>query len=153
MRLVIVSVGRWKSGPERELFARYVERCPWRIDLLELVLKRTAPASGLRAAEAELMLPHVAGPAPVVVLDERGRLQSSADIAQSLGEWRDRAAGPVRFVVGGADGVEPRLSERADAVWSFGRVTWPHLLVRVLLAEQLYRAASILAGHPYHRDG
>ncbi len=153
MRVVVVGIGRWSSGPERELFERYAARCAWRLDLIELVLKRPVPPGRMRAAEAELIAPHVAGSSPVVVLDEGGRLVSSLEIAQSLGAWRDAAAGPVRFVIGGADGIEARLRARADAAWALGRVTWPHLLVRALLAEQLYRAGSILAGHPYHRAG
>lgn len=151
MHIAIVAVGRFKRGPEQDLFARYVARCPWQIDLHEVVLKKAVAATRVRAAESRLLAAHLDGPRPVVVLDERGRLPSSADIAETLGRWRDDGRGGARFVIGGADGVDECLRQRADALWAFGRLTWPHLMVRALLAEQLYRAASLLAGHPYHR--
>ena len=151
MHIDIVAVGRFKRGPEAALYERYVARCPWRIDLHEVVLKKAVAATQVRAAESRLLAEHLDGSRPVVVLDERGRLPASADIAATLGRWRDDARGGARFVIGGADGVDDELRGRADAVWAFGRLTWPHLMVRALLAEQLYRAASLLAGHPYHR--
>jgi 23S rRNA (pseudouridine1915-N3)-methyltransferase len=87
----------------------------------------------------------------ICTMDERGRVMSSPDFAKMLGTWRDQGRQDVSFVIGGADGIDPALRDRADASLSFGKMVWPHMLVRVMLAEQLYRAASILSGGPYHR--
>ena len=151
MRVVVLSPGRFKRGPEKELFDRYRERCPWKIELVELALKREVPAGELRAAESRLIEARLPAGRPVVLLDEAGELATSDQLAARLGRWRDEGAGGAAFVIGGADGVDDDLRRRADWRLALGRLTWPHLLVRAMLAEQLYRAAAILAGHPYHR--
>jgi 23S rRNA (pseudouridine1915-N3)-methyltransferase len=153
VHVVVLSPGRFKRGPEQELFERYRDRCPWTIELVELALKRDVAKGELRAAESRLIESRLPADRPVVLLDERGELATSADVARRLGRWRDAGAGGVSFVIGGADGVDDDLGRRADWRLALGRLTWPHLLVRALLAEQLYRSASILAGHPYHRGG
>ena len=152
MELVVLSPGRFRRGPERELFERYRARCPWRLELIELALKRDVAKCETRAAEARLITARLASGRPLVVLDEGGELATSAQLARRLGDWRDAGTGGASFVIGGADGVDPPLRRRADWCLALGRLTWPHLMVRAMLAEQLYRAASILAGHPYHRD-
>jgi 23S rRNA (pseudouridine1915-N3)-methyltransferase len=149
----VLSPGRFKRGPEQELFARYVKRCPWEIALVELALKRGVAATELRAAESRLIESRLPQGRPLVLLDEAGELATSELLADRLGRWRDAGTGGAAFVVGGADGVDDALKRRADWRLALGRLTWPHLLVRAMLAEQLYRAASILAGHPYHRGG
>ena len=106
---------------------------------------------GGMAAEADLLMRAVPVGAVTVCLDERGRLLSSPDFAAQLGLWRDGGRQDVAFVIGGADGIDPALRARANMAISFGQMVWPHMLVRVMLAEQLYRAATILAGGPYHR--
>lgn len=106
----------------------------------------------MKAREAELILAAVPPGALLVALDERGRPWSSRELAERLAAWRDRGVTTLAFAIGGADGLGPAVIERADAVVSLGAMTWPHLLVRSLLLEQLYRAQQILAGHPYHRD-
>ena len=103
------------------------------------------------AAEAVLLERAIPQGAVVVALDERGKLMSSPDFAARLAGWRDTGIGDLAFVIGGADGIAPGLRARADLSLSFGRMVWPHMLARVMLAEQLYRAASILSGSPYHR--
>jgi 23S rRNA (pseudouridine1915-N3)-methyltransferase len=103
------------------------------------------------AAEAELLARVIAAGAVVVTLDERGQMLSSPEFAAMLAKWRDAGRQDVAFVIGGADGIDPSLRARAEASISFGRMVWPHLLVRVMLAEQIYRAVTILAGSPYHR--
>ncbi len=103
------------------------------------------------AAEAALLEKAIPSGALVCCLDERGKVMSSPDFADQLGQWRDNGRQDVAFVIGGADGIDPAVRERADALLSFGKMVWPHMLVRVMLSEQLYRAASILAGAPYHR--
>jgi 23S rRNA (pseudouridine1915-N3)-methyltransferase len=103
------------------------------------------------AAEAELLARAVPQGAVLVTLDERGKLLTSPDFATQLARWRDAGRQDVAFVIGGADGIDPSLRARADFSISFGQMVWPHMLVRVMLAEQLYRAANILSGGPYHR--
>lgn len=155
MRVHLCAVGRMRTGPERALVDDYVTR-----------FDRTGRALGLgpvtehevedrkgggMEAEAELLSRVIPGGAMVVTLDERGRLISSPEFAAEMAKWRDGGRQDVAFVIGGADGIAPGLRARADASVSFGRMVWPHMLVRVMLAEQLYRAATILAGGPYHR--
>ena len=103
------------------------------------------------AAEGALLAKAVPDGAVLVVMDERGKLVSSPKFADRIAEWRDAGRSDLAFVIGGADGVDPALRARADFVLSFGQMVWPHMLARVMLSEQLYRAASILAGAPYHR--
>jgi 23S rRNA (pseudouridine1915-N3)-methyltransferase len=151
VHVVVLSPGRFKRGPEKDLFERYRDRCPWRVELRELALKRDVAPSELRAAESRLIESRLPTGRPVVVLDEGGELATSTELARRLGGWRDAGAGGAAFVIGGADGIDDALKSRADWRLALGRLTWPHLLVRAMLAEQLYRAAAILAGHPYHR--
>lgn len=155
MRVHLCAVGRLRAGPERDLVNDYLQRFDRTGRALAL-----GPASehevedrknaGM-AAEAELLARAVPAGAVLVVLDERGKLMSSPDFAAQLGRWRDGGRQDVTFVIGGADGIDPGLRARADLAISFGAMVWPHMLVRVMLAEQLYRAAAILAGTPYHR--
>ena len=155
MKLHLCAVGRLRAGPERALVDDYLQR-----------LERTGRPLGLgpvtehevedrrgggMAAEALLLGRTVPEGAALCVLDERGKTLSSPEFAQALCGWRDGGRQEAAFVIGGADGVAPDLRARADLVLSFGRMVWPHMLVRVMLAEQLYRAATILAGSPYHR--
>ena len=121
------------------------------LTLREVEVSRAATAPLRKQAEAEALLAGMADGAVLVALDERGRDLASTELAQRLGTWRDEGIREAGFVIGGPDGLAPAITERADLLLAFGRATWPHMLVRAMLAEQLYRAASILAGHPYHR--
>jgi 23S rRNA (pseudouridine1915-N3)-methyltransferase len=156
MRLHLCALGRLRAGPERALIDDYVTR-----------FDRTGRALGLgplaeieledrkgggMAAEAALLVRAVPLGAVTVVLDERGRRLTSPEFADQLAKWRDAGRQDVAFCIGGADGLAPAFRETADFALSFGAMVWPHMLVRVMLAEQLYRAASILAGSPYHRE-
>jgi 23S rRNA (pseudouridine1915-N3)-methyltransferase len=114
--------------------------------------KRRLPATELKQREGELILAAVPAGARLVALDERGEAWTSREFALRLAAWRDAGTAAIAFAIGGADGLSEPVLARADAVMSLGRMTWPHLLVRALLLEQLYRAQQILAGHPYHRD-
>jgi len=138
MLLHIVARGRIGRGPEADLVSRYLERIAWPTKLTELSPKDTEPA---------------ADKAIVVRLDEKGESLSSAELAGWLESWRDQGRREARFLIGGADGFSAAARERSDLLLSFGRATWPHLLVRAMLAEQLFRATSLIAGHPYHRAG
>jgi 23S rRNA (pseudouridine1915-N3)-methyltransferase len=120
--------------------------------ILELEEKRPLPPAQLKAREAELILAALPAGARLVALDSAGRSWSSRQLAERLGEWADRGTGAVAFAIGGAEGLGPAVLQRADAVLSLGAMTWPHLLVRTMLLEQLYRAQQIRAGHPYHRE-
>lgn len=151
MRLLIAAVGKAKAGPEQELFRQYCRRLTPPPTLREVEEKRPLAGPQLKAREAELLLAAIPDGAKVVALDERGRDMGSVDFAARLRDWRDGGAQDVAFLIGGADGHGDAVRERADLLLSFGRMTWPHMLVRALLAEQLWRAHSILAGHPYHR--
>lgn len=148
---MLAAVGKAKAGPERALYESYLARLSWRVALKEIEIKKELALDVRRAREAEALLAAVPAGARLVALDERGRAETSEALAARLGRWRDDGARTVGFVIGGADGLDDSVRRRADLVLSFGALTWPHMLVRAMLAEQLYRAQSILAGHPYHR--
>ena len=155
MRVHMCAVGRLRGGPEKDLIDDYLTRFDRTGRALGLGPARLVEVEdkkgGGMAAEAALLEKALPAGALICVLDERGRVESSPDFAQRLGGWRDNGRGDVAFVIGGADGIDPALRARADHALSFGKMVWPHMLVRVMLSEQLYRAASILAGGPYHR--
>ena len=155
MRVHICAVGRLRAGPERTLIDDYLTRFDRTGRALGLgpanLIEVEDKKGGGIAAEAALLSKAVPDGALICVLDERGKLQSSPDFAQTLSGWRDQGRGDVAFVIGGADGIDPSLRKSAEAALSFGKMVWPHMLARVMLTEQLYRAASILAGAPYHR--
>ncbi len=152
MRVTVIAVGRFGAGhvEERRLFERYAGRLPFPLDLREIEIKTRLPLEKRRARECERLLGAVPAGAVVVALDERGRALTTHDLATRLEAWRDEGRG-VAFLIGGADGLDMAARNRADLVLSLGAATWPHLLVRALVAEQVYRAHCILTGHPYHR--
>lgn len=156
MRIHICAVGRLRAGPEKDLIDDYLTRFDRTGRALGLgpakVVEVEDKRGGGMAAEAVLLERALPVGALVCVLDERGRVETSPDFAARLGGWRDQGRGDVAFVIGGADGLDKTLRARADHALSFGKMVWPHMLVRVMLTEQLYRAASILAGAPYHRS-
>lgn len=151
MRVTLAAAGRWKSGPEKALYEKYARLVRWDLNLREIEEKQRLPAAELRRKEGARLLACCPDGAMVVALDEQGKGLSSRDLAARLGRWRDDGIADIVFVIGGADGLDDTVRDRADLVLSLGPVTWPHMLVRGLLAEQLYRAQQILAGHPYHR--
>ena len=151
MRLTIIAVGRHKTGPLKALQEFYAERIRWPLTIREVEERRKLSPAELKAREAELILGALPKDAVLVALDARGKNLSSTDFADRLASWRDADASLV-FVIGGADGLADSVFDRARLVLSLGAMTWPHLLVRGMLLEQLYRAQQILAGHPYHRE-
>jgi Uncharacterized conserved protein len=160
VRLNTVSVGRLKNGPERDLVERYRQRLEasgrnlgfTEFVQIELPESRARREDDRKAEEAEGILAKT-GDGIIVAFDERGKSFSSKVFADQLARWRDDGRSQISFVIGGADGLDEALRRRADLVVSFGALTLPHQLVRVLVTEQLYRAITILGGHPYHRDG
>ncbi|MCV3274293.1 23S rRNA (pseudouridine(1915)-N(3))-methyltransferase RlmH [Roseobacter sinensis] len=155
MRVHIVAVGRLRSGPQKDLIDDYFKRFDRTGRALGLgplrVIEVDDRKGGGMAGEAERIRRVLPAGSTVVALDERGRIESSPAFAQRLAGWRDGGRSDLALVIGGADGIDPTLREEAEFTLSFGKMVWPHMLVRVMLAEQLYRAASILAGAPYHR--
>ena len=151
MRLTVLAVGRAKAGPEREIWDDYVKRLPWAMTLKEVEAKGNLGAAERMAKEGALLLDAVPKGATVVGLDGRGQALSSAGFAGRLGKWQDDGVKELALLIGGADGHGPEVLARANFLLSLGAMTWPHQLARVMLAEQLYRAHSILSGHPYHR--
>ncbi len=156
MRVHLCAVGRLRGGPERTLADDYTQR-----------FNRTGRSLGLgpfheievedrrgggMTAEADLLARAIPQGALIAVLDERGRQITSPEFAAQLARWRDGGRQDVAFVIGGADGIAPELRAKADFSLSFGSMVWPHMMVRVMIAEQLYRAATILSGGPYHRE-
>jgi 23S rRNA (pseudouridine1915-N3)-methyltransferase len=152
MRVTIAAVGRDRSGPARVLFDEYCRRCPWPVNLVEVPPRAAASIERRLAEEAERLSGAVARDAVVIALDESGRNLTSRALATRIGAWQGARRSELAFLIGGPDGLDPALIQRADLVLALGRLTWPHRLVRVLLAEQLYRAGTILTGHPYHRE-
>ena len=140
MLLHIVARGKIGRSPEAELMTRYLKRIAWPTKVTEL------PDRGGTAPEA-------ASNMVTIVLDERGTPLSSIDFARKLEGWRDGGRREARFLIGAADGHDKNVRETADLLYSFGPATWPHMLARAMLAEQLFRATAILANHPYHREG
>jgi 23S rRNA (pseudouridine1915-N3)-methyltransferase len=151
VRTLVIAVGRLKAGPERDLIDGYAKRLKGRFEIVEIDDRRTAGASDGKRREAEAIRTRIPDGAVVVALDETGRAPTSDDLARKLAAWRDSGRAAVVFVIGGADGLDEGFRASCDAVIAFGPMTWPHKLVRVMLVEQLYRAESILDGHPYHR--
>jgi 23S rRNA (pseudouridine1915-N3)-methyltransferase len=140
MLLHVIARGKIGRSPEGELVGRYAKRIAWPLKLTEL------PESGGRVPEPQ-------SPYRTILLDERGSHTSSEELAELLQGWRDNGVREARFVIGAADGHSPAARDAADRLLAFGSATWPHLLARAMLLEQLYRATSLLAGHPYHRAG
>ena len=156
MRIHICAVGRLRAGPEKSLIDDYLTRFERTgrglglgpVNVVEVEDKK----GGGMAAEAVLLQRAIPDGAVICVLDERGKVEKSPDFARRMAAWRDQGRGDLAIVIGGADGIDVALRENADHALSFGKMVWPHMMVRVMLSEQLYRAASILSGGPYHRS-
>ena len=140
MKLHVIARGKMGRGPEADLIARYEKRLTWPFQITEL------PDSGGKP-------PAISPGTRIIALDETGDQIGSVVLARTLEQWRDTGARETRFLIGAADGLSYEEKAGADKLIAFGRATWPHMLVRAMLVEQLYRATSIIAGHPYHREG
>ncbi|MBU1313826.1 MAG: 23S rRNA (pseudouridine(1915)-N(3))-methyltransferase RlmH [Alphaproteobacteria bacterium] len=159
MRISLFAVGRLKAGPEKDLASRYLDRFAKAGPAIGLELVRVTEVPESKASNAETRKRDEAAAlekalpdgALLVLLDERGKSLDSEAFADTLGRFRDSGKRDLMVAVGGADGLDPALYARADMILNLGSMTWPHQLVRILIAEQLYRAVTILSGHPYHR--
>ncbi len=159
MRISLFAVGRLKSGPEKDLASRYLDRFSKTgpavglefSRLIEVPESRASNADTRKKEEAAILQKSLPEGGLLVLLDERGKSMDSESFAQMIGRFNDSGKRDMLIAIGGADGLDPELQSRADAVVNLGIMTWPHQLVRILIAEQLYRAVTIIAGHPYHR--
>ncbi|MGH6846225.1 MAG: 23S rRNA (pseudouridine(1915)-N(3))-methyltransferase RlmH [Methylocella sp.] len=160
MRLLLICVGRPKAGPERDLAARYIERAAAAgraigfsgVELREAGESRAARPGDRMREEAQAIRGWLLPRTGVIALDVNGTQMTSRSLAAELGRARDQGIASAAFVIGGPDGLEPAFLASASLTLSFGAMTWPHQLVRIMAAEQIYRAVTILSGHPYHRD-
>jgi 23S rRNA (pseudouridine1915-N3)-methyltransferase len=159
MRILVAAIGRLKAGPETELAERYRKRAEqtgrnlgWKsVEIVEIRESRAADAQKRMLEESIALANVIPQGAIIVLLDERGEALDSGTLAARIAQWREADVPALAFVVGGPDGLAPSLRDKAKLQLSFGAATWPHQLVRAMLLEQLYRAATILTGHPYHR--
>jgi 23S rRNA (pseudouridine1915-N3)-methyltransferase len=159
MRLVVAAIGRLKDGPERELAERYRKRAEqtgrrigFRDTEVVEIRESRAQETAKRTVEESIALANVIPDRAItIILDEHGESLDSVTLAKRLGKWRDDGRPAAVFVIGGDDGLAPSLRDKANLRLAFGGATWPHQLVRIMLLEQIYRAISILSGHPYHR--
>ncbi len=153
MRIIIGAVGKMKrKSPEEALMQDYIAKTRWPVEIKEVEEKRPLPTDELKIAESDLLLKSLPAGTKIVVLDERGETLSSRELAKKIGDWQDQGIGTIAFLIGGANGHADHLRKQADLKLSFGRMTLPHMLMRVVLTEQIYRTKTILDGHPYHKD-
>ncbi len=152
MKLILLCIGTLKASPEKSLLDQYRARLSWPFEVKEVLCRKSGSPHQVKTWEGELLL-HALEPDTVVIgLDERGTGLTSLEFAKTLETYRHAGTKSLTFVIGGADGLSDAVRKRCQRLISLGRMTWPHLLVRGLLAEQLYRAQQILIGHPYHRE-
>lgn len=159
MKIAILAVGRMKAGPEQELAGRYADRFTKAgpalgfefAGVIEINESRASDAKSRKADEAQRLIERIRSGSAIIALDERGKSLPSEKFATTLADMRDAGQRDLALVIGGPDGHDPSFLSSAQASIAFGNQTWPHQMVRIMLAEQLYRAATILSGHPYHR--
>lgn len=150
MKIKIIAVGKMK-GPERALVERYSKRLPWPLEIVEIDDRQRRSRKRQKDRQSRSITAKLPKNAALIALSERGQPLSSREFAKTIDRYQQDAHKELVFLIGGADGLGQTLLDRCDFELSFGRLTWPHMLVRAMLAEQLYRASSILSGHPYHR--
>ena len=151
MRVLIIAVGRGRRDLCTPLFAEYVKRLPWRTELKEVKAQGRVSAGERLDQEGKLVLDALPDSGLIAALDRGGKSLTSEAFAGKLQDWQNRSIPIITFLIGGANGFSHSVLQRSDEVMAFGNMTWPHMLARVMLAEQLYRASTILSGHPYHR--
>lgn len=143
----IIAIGKMKGGALSDLYKDYTKRLDWPVKLHEITTKNSTSAE-----EAKLLLDKIPEKAKIIALDERGATLSSVKLSKKVERWVESGNQDIAFIIGGADGLDQTIREKADFLLCFGQLTWPHMLVRVMLAEQLYRIRSIMKNHPYHRE-
>lgn len=151
MQISVIAVGRLRPGPEKDLVDTYSNRIKWPLSFIEVEERRPIKGPERMRVEAELITKALPANATIIALDERGRDLNSPEFAKVIEGFGDAGANHIAFIIGGADGLQADLRERAKRKICFGRMTWPHMMVRAMLTEQIYRAGCILSGHPYHK--
>ncbi len=151
LKIDIIAISRVKKGSYFELIEDYKKRINWNLNIIELESKYSDPVKAQKDEE-EKILKHLNNQAIIIILDERGDGLKSLDFAKTLENFKNNGENHIQFVIGGADGLTQNTRDKADILLSFGQQTWPHILTRVMLLEQIYRAQQILSNHPYHRE-
>ncbi|MGB4058259.1 MAG: 23S rRNA (pseudouridine(1915)-N(3))-methyltransferase RlmH [Alphaproteobacteria bacterium] len=151
MKIDIIAIGRLKKGPYHELAQEYLKRTRWDLTIHELESRYTE-ARHIQEDEARKIKEHIKDDAFIIVMDERGDGLRSLDFAKTIEKLQNNSENHIQFIIGGADGLTDEIRGRANLLLSFGQQTWPHMLARIMLMEQIYRAQQILSGHPYHRE-
>ncbi len=153
MKITILAIGKFRNiDPAQELFLEYKKRLNWKIDLKELELKGNLQGEILKIKEGELLLSKVPNGSKIIALDEKGKMFSSEEFADVIKNYGNQGSSDLTFIIGGADGLSGELKQKADLILSFSKMTFPHLMIRSFLIEQIYRANTIISGHPYHRQ-
>ena len=152
MKLILLCVGNLKTGLEKDLLDQYRTRLSWPFEIKEVVCRKSGSPDQMKLWEGELLLQAIEPTSILIGLDEQGSLLTSVEFADILSFYRNEGVKSLTFIIGGADGLSDLVRKRCHRLMALGRMTWPHLLVRCLLTEQIYRAQQILAGHPYHRS-
>ncbi len=152
MKVTIAAVGKMKNSPQQDLMQEFLKRIPWPVEIKEVEAKKGLSGEKLKTQEGELLLNLLPKSCKIIVLDEKGKDIGSEEFANKFTEFEQEGSSQVAFLIGGADGHSQQVREQADMLLSFGKMTWPHMMVRAMLAEQIYRAYSIKQGHPYHRE-
>jgi 23S rRNA (pseudouridine1915-N3)-methyltransferase len=151
MKITIATVGRIKKGPGKDLWDVYAKRLKWSLDLKEVEEKNALGLHAIRRKEGDLLLAKVPKGAFLIAMDQNGLLLSSLDFAKKINLWQDRGIRDLAFIIGGSEGLDQTAIDKADLQMSMGKMTWPHMLARIMLLEQIYRAQCILGNHPYHK--
>jgi 23S rRNA (pseudouridine1915-N3)-methyltransferase len=153
MKITILTIGKFRNqDPAQELFLEYKKRLNWKIELKELELKGNLQGETLKIKEGELLLSKVPNGSKIIALDEKGKMFSSPEFADIIRNYGNQGSSDLSFIIGGADGLSAELKQKADLILSFSKMTFPHLMIRIFLIEQIYRANTIISGHPYHRQ-
>lgn len=152
MQISLIAVGRLGAGPEKTLIDTYQKRLGWSFSIKEIEIKKRLSDAERQIAEADALIAAIPDGAAVIALDERGKALNSREFAGWIEDKTIGGQSKLAILIGGADGLTDNVRAKADLLLSFGRLTWPHMLVRAMVAEQVYRAETILRGHPYHRD-
>ncbi|MDB2414987.1 23S rRNA (pseudouridine(1915)-N(3))-methyltransferase RlmH [Rickettsiales bacterium] len=152
LKIKIVAIGKMrKNDPLGDVYCDYIKRLPWDISLVELEEKRSLPEEKLKEKESQLLCSAISADSKLILLDEHGKDCNSKNFAKILKNWSDDGCNNISIAIGGAYGLGEEIKNRADIRLSFGKMTWPHMMVRAMLSEQLYRAHTIITNHPYHK--
>lgn len=152
MKITVIAVGKLRVGPESMLVDHFAKRITWPFEILEVEEKKKLSIPKLKKSEANLLLKRCPSGSEIIALDQLGENISSTELATKFNNWQDTGSKEVCILIGGANGLDDIVRKRAGLVISFGRLTWPHMLARAMLTEQIYRAKQIIDGHPYHRE-